>query len=192
MIADPSSLQYTDWYLAKTGKCWSNYKRAARIEFFWRIYGSARKPRRSDPKLAVRLKKFIGGPKNATHTPYIYRPRRGVRFQNTTPSTASAAPPSSSALLRRAIRAHPPPHSRSRDLHLHRMARDGSSGRRGGRIGGGNSPPQPPVFRSEAEPKKWDHSEGARKRALDGGPTGGSRLRGSSPTTPISARALPP
>lgn len=45
------------------------------------------------------------------------------------------------------------------------MARTGSSGSGGRRIGGGNSPPRPPIFRSEAERKAWNRSEGARKRA---------------------------
>ena len=45
------------------------------------------------------------------------------------------------------------------------MAGIGISGRGGGRIGGGNSLPRPPVFRSEEERRKWNQSEGARKRS---------------------------
>jgi hypothetical protein len=32
-------------------------------------------------------------------------------------------------------------------------------------LGGGDSPPRPPVFRTDAERRKWNKSEGARKRS---------------------------
>jgi hypothetical protein len=32
-------------------------------------------------------------------------------------------------------------------------------------LGGGDSPPHPPVFRTDAERRKWNKSEGARKRS---------------------------
>nr|XP_051211619.1 uncharacterized protein LOC127329117 [Lolium perenne] len=48
------------------------------------------------------------------------------------------------------------------------MASRGSSARGGGSLGGGDSPPRPPVFRTEAERRKWVRSEGARKRSARG------------------------
>jgi hypothetical protein len=43
------------------------------------------------------------------------------------------------------------------------MASHGGSEGRGAGLGGGDSPPRPPVFRTEAERWEWKKSEGARK-----------------------------
>ncbi|KAK1603213.1 hypothetical protein QYE76_059238 [Lolium multiflorum] len=45
------------------------------------------------------------------------------------------------------------------------MASRGGAGSRAAGLGGGDSSPRPPVFRSEAEQRKWNCSEGARKKS---------------------------
>jgi hypothetical protein len=92
------------------------------------------------------LKGFAEG--SSVRKPYSPPPFLSLRRRHSPAPTSNPARPSHRSVARR-----------------HAMVSRGGSDGRATRLGGGDSLPRPPVFRTDAERRKWNKSEGARKRS---------------------------